>query len=193
MASGGGTAMPITEELFRAVALADPEGRWELLRGRLREKPAMATEHNHLMRWLAWELGRRTDHDQFVVSMNTGQLAFRDETRAIPDIFVIEAGRVAESRRRRDPLEVYGDPVPLVVEIWSPSTGGYDIDGKIPEYMRRGDLEIWRLHPYERTLKGWRRQADGGYQEFILSHGIVAPVTLPGVEIDLDRLFAPPT
>jgi Uma2 family endonuclease len=86
---------------------------------------------------------------------------------------------------------VYREPVPLVVEIWSPSTGSYDIDGKIPEYMNRGDQEIWRLHPYERTLKGWRRQADGSYQEFILSRGIVEPVALSGVTIDLDRLFAP--
>ena len=25
-------------------------------------------------------------------------------------------------------LEVYDDPMPLVVEVWSPSTGDYDVD-----------------------------------------------------------------
>jgi Uma2 family endonuclease len=184
--------MAITEELYQAVALADPESRWELVRGRLREKPAMATVHNFLMRKLTSQLDRQIDPDQFVVSMNTGQLALRDETRAIPDLFVIEAKRVADSWRRRDPLEVYAEPVLLVVEIWSPSTGRYDVDSKIPEYMRRGDREIWRFHPEEKTLKGWRRQDDGDYEEFILTHGVVTPVALPGVAIDLDRLFAPP-
>jgi Uma2 family endonuclease len=184
--------MPITEELYRQVVLADPEGRWELHRGRLREKPEMAAEHNHLLRELAWELRSQIDRRRFVVSPNSGQLAFRDETRAIPDIFVIEADRVAAARRRRDPLEVYPEPVPLVIEIWSPSTGAYDVDDKIPAYLQRGDLEVWRLHPYEQTLRGWRRQPDGSYQEFLQAHGTVEPIALPGVRIDLDVLFAPP-
>ena len=47
-------------------------------------------------------------------------------------------------------LEVYEGPLPLVVEVWSASTGNYDVESKLLEYQRRGDLEIWRLHPYER-------------------------------------------
>jgi Uma2 family endonuclease len=188
----GDASMAITQELFQAVALADPESRWELIRGRLREKPEMATEHNHLMRELAWELRSQIDRAAYVVSMNAGRLALSDETRAIPDIFVIEAARVAESRRRRDPLEIYAEPVLLVVEIWAPSTGRFDVDSKIPEYIHRGDHEVWRLHPDEKTLKGWRRLADGTYEEFLVAHGIVQPIALPGVRIDLDRLFAPP-
>jgi Uma2 family endonuclease len=77
-----------------------------------------------------------------------------------------------------------------VVEVWSPSTGGYDIDAKIPEYRRRGDLEIWRLHPFEKTLAAWRRQPDGSYTELILQGGTVQAVALPNVTIDLDALFA---
>lgn len=30
-------------------------------------------------------------------------------------------------------LEVYDTPLPLVVEVWSPSTGSYDVDAKVPE------------------------------------------------------------
>jgi Uma2 family endonuclease len=58
-------------------------------------------------------------------------------------------------------LEYYEQPLPLVVEVWSPSTGEYDIDSKLPEYQARGDKEIWRLHPYERTVRSWQRQPDG--------------------------------
>jgi Uma2 family endonuclease len=80
--------------------------------------------------------------------------------------------------------------LPLVVEVWSPSTGGYDIDAKIPEYRRRGDLEIWRLHPFEKTLTAWGRQPDGSYTKRVFQGGTVQPVGLPNVTIDLDALFA---
>ena len=86
-------------------------------------------------------------------------------------------------------VEVYPEPLPLVVEVWPPSTGRLDVNEKLPEYQRRGDLEIWLLHPYERTLTVWRRQADGSYAETVQRGGSVRPVALPGVVIDLDALF----
>jgi Uma2 family endonuclease len=87
-------------------------------------------------------------------------------------------------------LEVYDEALPLVVEVRSPSTGTYDVDEKIPEYKRRGDLEIWRVHPFERTMTAWRRQPDGTYTETTYEGGAVQPVALPNVTVDLDALFA---
>ena len=87
-------------------------------------------------------------------------------------------------------VEAYEAPLPLVVEVWSPSTEEYDVDSKLPEYQRRGDLEIWRIHPHEKTLIAWQRQADGSYRESFVKGGSVRPVALPGVSIDLDALFA---
>jgi Uma2 family endonuclease len=89
----------------------------------------------------------------------------------------------------RQVLESYDTPLPLVVEIWSRSTGDYDIETKLREYQRRGDLEIWRIHPYERTLTAWRRQPDGSYAESFHTEGIVHPIALPNVTIELDRFF----
>jgi Uma2 family endonuclease len=86
-------------------------------------------------------------------------------------------------------LEAYDDPLPLVVEVWSPSTGEYDVDAKLPEYRRRGDLEIWRIHPYERTLMIWTRSADGTYTERMVTAGGVEPVALPGVVVVFESLF----
>jgi Uma2 family endonuclease len=80
--------------------------------------------------------------------------------------------------------------MPLVVEVWSPSTGEYDVDEQLPEYQARGDLEIWRVHPFERTLTVWRRQADGAYAHEVYEGGVVRPIALPGVTIDLDALFS---
>lgn len=89
-------------------------------------------------------------------------------------------------------LEAYAEPLPLIVEVWSPSTGDYDVDLKLPEYQRRGALEVWRVHPYERPLTAWVRQRDGSYVESLHRGGLVRPAALPNVAIDLDALFRPP-
>jgi Uma2 family endonuclease len=86
-------------------------------------------------------------------------------------------------------LESYMQPLPFVAEVWSPSTGDYDVDTKFPEYKKRGDLEIWRIHPYDRQIIAWRRQADGSYSETAYTSGEVPVASLPGVTIKLDSLF----
>jgi Uma2 family endonuclease len=83
------------------------------------------------------------------------------ETYYIPDVAVIPTAMVRPLRRNPRGLGAYGEPVPLVVEVWSPSTGSYDMRAKIPDYQERGDLEIWFIHPFTRTLTVWRRQPDG--------------------------------
>jgi len=88
------------------------------------------------------------------------------------------------------PLETKADPLPFVAEVWSCSTGEYDVDEKFPEYKRRGDLEIWRVHPYDRQVIAWRRQPDGGYSETFSASGVIPVESLPGVSIDMAELFA---
>jgi Uma2 family endonuclease len=80
----------------------------------------------------------------------------------MPDLMVVPTA-YSEEIRDRPVLAIFSDPLPLVVEIWSPSTGDYDVDAKVPVYQQRGDQEIWRIHPYERTLTSWQRQPDGSY------------------------------
>ncbi len=57
------------------------------------------------------------------------------------------------------------------------------------DYQARGDAEIWRLHPYERTLTRWVRQADGSYHEETQTEGDIQPAALPGVRIHISELF----
>ena len=181
--------MPLTRATYERVALDDPEGQWELHQGRLREKPSMSVGHNETMSELGFELRRQLDRAQFAVRINAGRARRADETYYIPDVFVIPIALTGPLRDRWDLLEVYDAPLPLVVEVWSPSTGAYDVDAKLPEYRKRGDLEIWRLHPRERTLHAWRRRPDGDYNEVVYHGGIVEPIALPGVRIDLDALW----
>lgn len=64
------------------------------------------------------------------------------DTIFIPDLFVVPIDYGREFRGRPDILAIFRDPLTLVVEIWSPSTGDYDVNAKIPEYRRRGDHEV---------------------------------------------------
>jgi len=98
--------------------------------------------------------------------------------------------RLRARSERPGELEIYGAPMPLVVEVWSPSTGEYDLHTKIPEYQRRGDRESWLIHPYERWLRAWRCQPDGSYVEILFSgDDTVDLIALPGVRIELAQLF----
>ncbi len=181
--------MPVSERTFQAVALEDPEGQWELHCGRLRQKPGMTHEHNYIARELQVDLIQQLDRKTYHVSHNSARLRVSPEQYYIPDVCVFPLELLLPHRGRSDELEVYEAPLPLVVEVWSPSTGSYDVEVKLREYQRRADLEIWRIQPYERTLTAWRRQPDGTYEESFHRGGKIQPVALAGVTIDLDALF----
>ena len=182
--------MPISEQTYRQVALEDPKGHWELVCGHLRSKPDMTIEHNDTMSRLARGLILQLHELEYDVRTNAGRLRVSSGSYYVPDVCVIPHAFVAQKRREAPrQLEVYDEPMPLVVEVWSPSTGDYDVEEKLREYQRRGDREIWRIHPYERTLTRWQRQPDGSYYESLIRSGAVQPVALPTVSIDLDSLF----
>lgn len=182
--------MAMTAQTYAALVLADPEGHWEVHEGRLREKPPMTHAHNTVAFELGFELRRQLDWREFSVRVDAGRVRRLDVTWYIPDVYVFPTRLADGLRNRADVLEIYDEPLPLVVEVWSPSTSSYDVNDKLPEYQRRGDLEIWRVHPYDRTVTIWRRQDDGSYTEEVVTGGIVRPAFLPNVAIDLDELFA---
>lgn len=181
--------MPVSEKTFRQVALEDPEGQWELYCGSLRRKPGMSIEHNWFMSQVAFTLMLQLDGTEFDVRSNVGHVHLATQSYHIPDVFVIPTA-LQQALWGTRKLEWYSEPLPLVVEVWSPSTGDYDVETKLHEYQKRGDREIWRLHPYEQTLIAWRRQPDGSYTETVYRGGAVQPVALANVAVDLDRLFA---
>jgi len=184
---------PVTAEEYERIALAEPGVKWELHRGRLREKPGMTWNHADVISLLSHLLQSQLSRTAFRVHTDIARLRRPSPTKNyyMPDLVVIPTEMGRDLRERQDRLEVYVDPLPLVVEAWSPSTGGDDMTSKLPEYQRRDDAEIWRLHPYDRSLIAWRRQPDGSYSETVFSGGSVQPVALPNVTIDLAALFDP--
>jgi Uma2 family endonuclease len=189
-------ALPAQTELigseFERFSLADPQGQFELYDGRLVERPGMSVAHGSVMMALGLVIGRQLDPEEFEIRIQHARLKRSDRSYSIPDIVVLPGDAVAALMANPDQLDLYPDPVPFVAEVWSPLTGGYDIDVKIPGYRERGDLEIWRVHPYERRVVAWQRQPDGGYADLAYLGGVVELTFLPGVRIDLDGLFAGP-
>ena len=182
--------MPVTQETYERIILERAEENWEVHQGRLREKPSMTFAHNDGMFEIGRQLGNQLDRRHYRVRVNAGHVRRTERTYYIPDVCVLPIHLTNPYRDRSDVLEVYDAPLPLVVEVWSPSTGGYDVDAKLPAYRKRGDLEIWRLHPFDRVLTVWRRQPDDTYAESTYAGGRVDIASLPGVTIGLDALFA---
>jgi Uma2 family endonuclease len=180
----------MTEEEYRAFALGDETGQWELVQGELREKPGMSVEHGDEMFHLAHLLQSQLDRSEYRLRTDHAKLRLSADTYYVPDIAVIPTALEQALRQVPGSLDAYSDPLPLVIEIWSPSTGRYDIDEKIPGYQARGDLEIWRVHPYEGAVTVWRRISDGSYVESVHRGGELRPESLSGVVIDLGLLFA---
>jgi Uma2 family endonuclease len=182
--------MPVSEETYERVALEDDETKWELVCGRLVAKPDMTAKHEHVGRKLVRRLNSQLPEDAYDVGQDSPKLRSPAGNYRIPDVCVVPLSLVERQMAERPArLEVYAEPVPLVVEIWSPSTGETDRSEKLREYQQRGDLEIWHIHPYERWLIAWRRQPDGSYTQTRYTGGLVEVSSLPGVVIDLDTLF----
>lgn len=181
----------ISEEAYRAFALGDPSGQWELHQGQLQEKPGMSVVHGDVVLELATMLRNQLDRDQFRVRANHARLRVAPDTYFVPDVVVIPAAVEQALRVNPRALDAYSDPMMLVVEIWSPSTGHYGITARLRGYQWRGDREIWRIQPYDRILTAWRWRPDHTYAESIHRGGVVLPESLPGATIDLDVLLTP--
>jgi Uma2 family endonuclease len=179
----------MSEQEYQEVILSGVQGSWELHDGRLVEKPGMTFEHGDIAFELGHLLRSQLDRRQFRIAINDWRVRQPAATIFIPDIVVIPANFAEEFRGQPGKLAIFSRPLPLVVEVWSASTGDYDVAAKIPIYQQRGDLEIWRVHPFERTLTAWVWLPDGSYRETLYREGSVTPAALPEVTIELDALF----
>ena len=181
----------MTEEEFREFSLGDTAGQWELHRGELVEKSGMSVAHGGVMMRMTELLLPQLDRRAYRLRVNHARARRSADTYYIPDIAIVPTETVLALMDHPYDLDAYPEPLPLVIEIWSPSTGKYDVMAMLPDYQARGDLEIWYVHPYEHTLTAWRRRSDGTYSETVYRSGVVHQEAPPRVSVDLKELFEP--
>jgi Uma2 family endonuclease len=149
----------------------------------------MTAGHNHVQSELARDLMLRLTEHEYSVHCNPGRLRVSKDTYFVPDLFVVPRAFVDQRLRWiPDQLEVYDRTIPLVVKVWSPVVGGYDVEENLRRYQQRGDWEIWRVHPCDKTLTAWQREG-GAHSAALHQRGAGQPASLPGVGIELQRLF----
>lgn len=179
----------VSDAAYRQLMLAAEDRRWELHAGQLRKKPDMTAAHNMAYRRLGRQLMRQLDADEWEIFIDNGKVHRPSGGFYLPDLFVAPMSVVRALLVTPRTFEEYEEPLPLVVEVWSPSTGAYDVDEKVPVYQELQDREIWRIHPYERTVTVWRRRPDGNYDVSVHRGGTVSPIAFPQVTIAIDALF----
>ena len=182
-------ANQISEQEYRELALNDSDRLSELWDGVPREKSLMSMKHEDVASYLGAALISQLDRRLHRVNINGGRTRVSPRTYYIPDVVVIPAAYKTPFEDDPRAFNAFAAPLPLVVEVWSPSPGFYDVATKLQGYRERGDAEIWFIHPYERTLTAWRRQPDGSYAEETYRGGVVPVTSLPGVTIDFDALL----
>ena len=180
--------MVISTATYERVALEDDDHIWELENGQLRRKPDMTHEHNEATMELLLQLAAQLDMSRYALRQNMGHLSAPPGHSYVPDVFILPRTYFKPRAPVPSGLETYTQPMPFLCEVWSPSTGDYDTDAKLPYYQARGDLEIWRVHPYDETVTAWRRQPDGSYRQESLT-GTVALAAFPEIRVNIDRLF----
>lgn len=180
--------MTVTEAEYLRLAESDPSAHWELIDGVPCKRPGMTSRHEDITSYLGIYLGGQLDRSQYRVRIANSRVRLNERNWFVPDVMVVSASVVAPQWDSQE-LERFTDPLPLVVQVWSPSTCARDRTVKLAEYQRRRHQEIWFIHPFDRALTVWRLQHDGSYTEAVFGGGIVPVGSLPGAVIDLDRLF----
>src|SRR5581483_2884921 len=99
--------MPVSAETYKRVVLEDTDRIWELVCGRLREKPPMTTEHAQHGRTLGAMLIRQVDLRSFTVGINNGRLRTSTGSYYVPDVVVIPMPYVRRLLERPGTFEVY--------------------------------------------------------------------------------------
>lgn len=113
-----------------------------------------------------------------------GEADDRIDTVVQPDVLVVSDLEKLDERGMR------GAP-DWIAEVLSPATASHDRLLKVPAYERAGVLEVWLIHPLDRTVTLYRLEKGRYGRPIILElKGRTAITAIPGVSIDWDRLPA---
>src|SRR5918993_5681072 len=124
-------AQSMSEEQYQQFVLSGVDGNWELHDGRLVEKPGVTWEHMDIASLLSYLLQSQLDRREYRVFIES-RVRRPAATVFLPDVMVVPTVYGEPFRGRSGTLAIFSDPLQLIAEIWSSSTGEYDVDAKVP-------------------------------------------------------------
>jgi Uma2 family endonuclease len=175
---------PVTVDQFLSWAMAQPEGRFELVAG---EVVAMAPERAVHARRKARIWRALTDAADAAglpcEALPDGMTVKIDEHTAYEPDAVVHCGEALA-----DDAVIVPSPV-IVVEVLSPSTATRDTGAKLADYFRLPSLRHYLIVRTDRPTVIHHRRGDGE----VIETRIVTSGTLqlhpPGIALDLDRIY----
>jgi Uma2 family endonuclease len=166
--------------------MPDDGNRYELYDGELRVVPSPMLLHQRIVGRLHLLLSAYVQSAGGEVFMAPLDVVLTEYDVVEPDLIVFGP----EKARRLEPLEHVYFPPDLAVEVLSPSTARIDRGPKSVLLAKHRVPEYWLVDPQERTLEV-RIERAGGYPDpIVLAGGTYRSVSLPGLVIDVEALFA---
>lgn len=166
--------------------------RTELIDGTayLREPPAPSRSHQELVGELYYQVRLALEGTSFrayiapfdVRLPKDGEADELIDTVVQPDVLIVCDLEKLDQRGMR------GAP-DWIAEVLSPTTASHDQTVKLRTYERAGVLEVWFVHPSDRTLTVHRLEHGHYGRPIILElKGLIAIGAVPDVAIDWDLL-----
>jgi Uma2 family endonuclease len=152
----------ISEQEYRELALTEEGRLLELWDGVPREKPLMSMKHDDVAAYLGAALISQLDRRKFRVNVSGGKTRYTERNYFIPDVVVIPAAYKIPFEDDPRAFNAFAEPLPLVVEVWSRTTGHYDFTVKLRGYRERGDEEMASASTSTRCWTDRRETGDGG-------------------------------
>lgn len=173
------------EEFHRlgAVGILSEDDRIELIDGEMIEMAPIGAPHALMVSRLSRMLNLAVGQDSIVWTQNPIALPSHSEPQ--PDLALL---RPPEDRYRHS-LPSAAD-VLLVVEV-ADTTLSYDRDVKVPLYARHGISEVWLFDLQGSSLYVYREPRQEQFQQTVTisSNGVVTPILLPNIKINLTEVW----
>lgn len=169
-------------------SIPDDGNRYEIMGGELSVSPSPTLDHQRIVLGVAFELERffreRPIGEVFVAPID---VEFSNFDIVEPDVVVVLDANASVKHQKR----IVGAP-DIVVEVISPSSAMRDRVRKGALYAMNGVREYWLVDPGNRTFEVLTLQQPD-YVPVEQSAGSIRSQVLEGFELDLERLFRPPT
>jgi Uma2 family endonuclease len=173
------------DEYYRMaeVGILAPDARVELIEGEIIDMAPIGTGHAGTVAQLNQLLQNAVGDRAYVLPQLVVRLS--DISEPQPDFALVKPRADFYKKKHPAPADTF-----LIIEV-SESSLRYDLQVKAPLYARYGVPEYWVIDLKGREVRFFRSPESGQYADVTSTGapGVVAPVALPEVQIDLTHVL----